>query len=402
MVIDRVQGELDALAVRLGRGLTIDATDGDLIAYSVQRGDADAARISSILLRHVATEVREWEQRHMVADAPGPITVPANPRIGMSARLCMPLRRAGRCLGYLWVLGSGADLRGPELAALRRSAAAIADLLDMPVGSGGPPAPIGRAVDRLVRLLFDDGRGEAYHQLAVAVPRIVDGTVQLLAAVAAEPGGGGARLLRSAEFSALSAALTPILRTDPSYVGSSVSTTHVLVVRRGPADPHRDDNLVEDVDAVVTRCLAAGSGLTLGLSEPGPFSLRSARAARDQALAAAELAALDPALNGHSRWAGLGPYRNLLTASRLSDTALAPLDAAGPSAPMLVQTLETYLDLAGDVQATAARLNLHRSSLYYRLDRISRVLGSDLSDGLVRLELHLALKSRRLRRRTLR
>ena len=61
--------------------------------------------------------------------------------------------------------------------------------------------------------------------------------------------------------------------------------------------------------------------------------------------------------------------------------------------------LETYLDLAGDVKAASARLNLHRSSLYYRLDRISQLLGSDLSDGLIRLDLHLALKNRRLHRR---
>jgi DNA-binding PucR family transcriptional regulator len=67
---------------------------------------------------------------------------------------------------------------------------------------------------------------------------------------------------------------------------------------------------------------------------------------------------------------------------------------------MLLQTLETYLDLAGDVQRTAARLNLHRSSLYYRLDRIAGLLASDLSSGFVRLELHLALKSRRAARRT--
>jgi hypothetical protein len=65
VVIDQVQDELDALAVRLGRSLTIDGVNGDLVAYSTQRDDADAARISSILLRHVAADVREWEERHV-------------------------------------------------------------------------------------------------------------------------------------------------------------------------------------------------------------------------------------------------------------------------------------------------------------------------------------------------
>jgi PucR family transcriptional regulator, proline-responsive transcriptional activator len=59
---------------------------------------------------------------------------------------------------------------------------------------------------------------------------------------------------------------------------------------------------------------------------------------------------------------------------------------------------EAYSQL---VQRTAARLNLHRSSLYYRLDRIAGLLATDLSSGFVRLELPLALKSRRAERRTL-
>ncbi|HWN33514.1 MAG TPA: helix-turn-helix domain-containing protein [Pseudonocardia sp.] len=401
MVVDQVQDELDALAARLGRSLTIDGMDGDLIAYSTQRDDADAARISSILLRHVAPEIREWEERHIDVAADDPIPVPANPEIGMSARLCVPLRRRGRCLGYLWMLGSGGELTAPDLAALRGAASAMADLLDIPVGSGGHPVASGRDVDRLVRRLFDEGQAEACSQLAVAVPGIVDGTVQLLAAVAADPGDGGIRPLRSREFSTLSGALTPILRAAPDYVGSSVSTTHVPVVLHRGADRPGDDGLVDQIAEVVTRCLTTGSALTLGLSEPRPFGLDAAHEARTQALAAAELAALDPALNRHSSWSDLGPYRNLIGANRLSDAALAPLDGAGTSAPMLLRTLEAYLDLGGDAQATSARLNLHRSSLYYRLDRISRLLGSDLSDGLVRLDLHLALKGRRVRRRTL-
>lgn len=401
VVIDQVQDELDALAVRLGRSLTIDGPNGDLIAYSTQRDDADAARISSILLRHVEAEVREWEERHVVADALGPISVPANPEIGMSARLCMPLRRHDRRLGYLWMLGSSSELSATELAALRQAAGVVADLLDIPVGYGGQAGPIGRGTDRLVRRLFDEGDVHAYDRLAVTVPHLVGGTVQVVAVVAAHPGGGGVRSLLPAEFSTLSGALTPILRADPGYVGSSVSTAHVLVLRHHKIDRSRVDGFVDELDQVVTRCLTTGSVVTLGSSEPMPFSLGSAPDARNQALATAELAALDPALNRHSCWSDLGPYRTLLGANPLNDTALAPLDHAGSSAPMLLQTLETYLDLAGDVQATSACLSLHRSSLYYRLARISRLLGSDLSDGIVRLDLHLALKSRRLRRRTL-
>lgn len=373
-MLEQVQQELDALAVRLGRSLTIDGVHGDLIAYSTQRDDVDAARVSTILLRRVAPEIREWEQRHVAADATDPVPVPANPRLGLSARFCLPLRRRGRHLGYLWILGS--ELSGEDRDALRR-ADALADLLDVRSRVGSAP---GREVDELVGRLFGESRTEAGAQLAAAVPGLVDGTITVVAAVAARPGRGGARPLSAAEFSALAGALTPVLRAETAYVGAHVTPAHAMVVlhRRG---------LLGEIDEVVGKCLAGE--VVLGVSEPRP--LDAALEARDQALAAAELAALDPALDRHCDWSGLGPYRGLIGGQ---DDPLAPLDT-----PMLVETLETYLDLGGDVQATSARLNLHRSSLYYRLDRISRLLGRDLSDGLVRLDLHLALKIRRLRRR---
>jgi hypothetical protein len=37
-------------------------------------------------------------------------------------------------------------------------------------------------------------------------------------------------------------------------------------------------------------------------------------------------------------------------------------------------------------------MNLHRTSLHYRLRRIERLAGTDLKDGNERLSLHLALK----------
>lgn len=63
-----------------------------------------------------------------------------------------------------------------------------------------------------------------------------------------------------------------------------------------------------------------------------------------------------------------------------------------PEAAPLLHTLETYLELAGSAQATAEVLHLHRTSLYYRLQRVEVLAGTDLKDGTERLALHLALK----------
>lgn len=63
---------------------------------------------------------------------------------------------------------------------------------------------------------------------------------------------------------------------------------------------------------------------------------------------------------------------------------------------LLLETLETYLDLAGSAVATSRTLRLHRTSLYYRLQRVEELAETDLRDGGERLSLHLSLKLARL------
>ncbi|WP_425839373.1 PucR family transcriptional regulator [Streptomyces fractus] len=62
----------------------------------------------------------------------------------------------------------------------------------------------------------------------------------------------------------------------------------------------------------------------------------------------------------------------------------------------LLRTLDCYLDRGGDAQQTARALNIHRSTLYYRLDKIRAAvgddLGGDLGDGRLRRELHTGLR----------
>jgi DNA-binding PucR family transcriptional regulator len=119
-----------------------------------------------------------------------------------------------------------------------------------------------------------------------------------------------------------------------------------------------------------------------------------ARAALAEAQAAAELA---PRLGlAVARWDALGAYQVL------APLAGAPVPAPlrrlldHPDADPLVATLETYLDRAGDAQATAAALFIHRTTLYHRLRRIGEITGLDLRSGDDRLLLHVGLRLRRL------
>jgi len=62
----------------------------------------------------------------------------------------------------------------------------------------------------------------------------------------------------------------------------------------------------------------------------------------------------------------------------------------------LFHTLEVYLDLGGSGIHTAETLHIHRSTLNYRLGRITEAIGTDLGDPLQRMNLMTALKLIRL------
>lgn len=62
----------------------------------------------------------------------------------------------------------------------------------------------------------------------------------------------------------------------------------------------------------------------------------------------------------------------------------------------LVATLETYLELNGNMNATAAKIYAHRHTVAYRLDRIRELTGLDPADGEHRERLGLGLKAHRL------
>lgn len=62
----------------------------------------------------------------------------------------------------------------------------------------------------------------------------------------------------------------------------------------------------------------------------------------------------------------------------------------------LFNTLEAYLDAGGNGVSTAEGLHIHRSTLNYRLQRISEICGIDLSQPTTRINLQVALKLMRM------
>jgi DNA-binding PucR family transcriptional regulator len=67
---------------------------------------------------------------------------------------------------------------------------------------------------------------------------------------------------------------------------------------------------------------------------------------------------------------------------------LAPLAGS----PALVETLRTWLSLHGSWDRTAVALAVHRNTVRQRVSRCAALLGADLDDPDVRMELWFALR----------
>jgi len=358
---DGLQEIVDALSVRLGRPVLVDDVELRPLAYSSQTGELDFVRTASILGRHAPESAREALFAHGIRTAPSAVRIPAHPEIPMSARVCIPIARAGRRLGYLWLLE------------------------DPPVADDDLQLARAAASDAAAVLQSDaDARQDRHRREQELIGRLMGG--DLAAAGLLE--GENYLPLRPLVVSVSAAASDELL----DRIRSRAPAKHALagelggraVVLAAAAGALRGAALSDLLDGV-----AVGEGDEIAELRDAPRSYR-------RALAALRVAAGEA--SGVARWEELRAQR-LLTA--LPPTALDDIPAGlrallDGGHDQLVLTLETYLDHAGDVKSTAAALWLHRTSLYYRLRRIEEVAGVDLSRGEDRLLCHVALRLARL------
>jgi DNA-binding PucR family transcriptional regulator len=134
-----------------------------------------------------------------------------------------------------------------------------------------------------------------------------------------------------------------------------------------------------------------GSGSAL----PG---LEGVRRSRSEATIAYRTAERIGGTAGLVRFADLGVERLLAQIPATQETHEYVTRMLGPVAsdPQLLRTLEVFLERGGNKVAAAAAIPLHRSSLMYRLDKISRLLDIDLHEPERFLELWLAIRLRRI------
>ncbi|MDX3694264.1 helix-turn-helix domain-containing protein [Streptomyces europaeiscabiei] len=182
-----------------------------------------------------------------------------------------------------------------------------------------------------------------------------------------------------------------------------------LVVHAHPTEPGPPDTLAAaalgaalgsalvDAHGDVVRVLVpadrevgAQPGWTCGVSaptEPHAWTAADVQAAR----ALARARATRTALVRHGSRTALTDLVPAADATAHAQALLAPLTTA-PGTPALTETLRTWLSLHGSWDRTAVALAVHRNTVRQRIGRCAALLGVDLDDPDVRMELWFALR----------
>ncbi|GEC08407.1 PucR family transcriptional regulator [Streptomyces spinoverrucosus] len=274
-------------------------------------------------------------------------------------------------------------------------------------GSGGEPSPTS-ATDTITGThlsAYALGAGQGF-VLGVAAPQR-DPADHAIASVAAvllslltgehQSGTGAARS---------SALVRLLLGDEPEAVAPLLGAGRWLVVHARPDTTAPDPvaasalgaalgsplvDLAKDVVRVLLpadREPAPQPGWTLGVSAPsGPREWPAADTQAARALARARATRTPLAHYGTDR-PGLTDLVPAVEAQAHATTLLAPIIGT----PALTETLRTWLSLHGSWDRTAVALSVHRNTVRQRIARCAALLGSDLDDPDVRMELWFALR----------
>jgi hypothetical protein len=398
-----LQGIVDTMAARVGRPALIEDRRHRVVVYSEHTGTMDDVRRSSILRRHTTPEVISWFRGFGIMKARAPVRIPACPELDLLPRLCVPIVRQDRLLGYVWFIEADGGMTDADIDVVTRATGDLSLALyrDNLLGelASQREAEAARSLlsdnagtrEEMVRSLVADGLVTADGPATAIVAQLVPARGEVLdedAGIALEQ-----VLVATRRWIGAREALH-LLRHDQG----------VLLVRGGQAGGRPSVDAAAGYlrgalrDAIGELPEVARVVVGIGAQRP---RLADAIHSYDEAVQSARVGVQLPALGPLVSWSNLGIYRMLsqVDGRHLDVATIHPglRRLLGEEAnQVLLQTLEAYLDLAGNAHATAERLRLHRTTLYYRLHRVEQLAETDLKDGNERLCLHLALKLARL------
>lgn len=389
-----IQRLVDLVAVELDSSTMLEDAEERMVAMSSQSPLIDDLRRDSILRKETSQPMIDWLRRFGIHEARKPVCIPADEERGILPRVCAPARYRDALLGFLWFIdvdgrvgrdGLTVAARAAERAGLltyeealasRFTARVLANLL----------APAQELREIAAAQLVEESMFPARSATAVIVVRPFGvGTGDMLSRTVSDALSESGRHIPGAD----------ILRLPKPDHG-------VLLVATDQARAH---TLLTEIACDARTALArrvSRKGCVRVVAAVGDPQTRLVDAVSSyrQARLTARVAGVVPGFGDTPHWRDLGVYRTLAllpsddAAGLALDPRLQRLFAGGDH--QSITTLETYLDLGCDAKATYERLHIHRATLYYRLQKVEKVTGVNLTDGNDRLALHLGFKLSRL------
>jgi len=391
---DGVQQAVDLLEMALSRPVILEDAMLRPIAYSKQPDDIDGARLSVILHRGVQPEFLRMCQELGITTARGPIWTPEQPEWNMNQRLCIPVRHGRSLMAYLWVLTPKGSLSKQQIEVAVATASFVANALDAKRKQRRTAEQSNQMA--LARLLGSESdQSTLLANLATDENLPADSRVVVM--VFDRP--DGVELGRDGDV------IDVVLGIKDHLPGTELPVRWMVHLADRPAvlavlsaDSRLDESAI--AQAVQTSLSAHFQHPVVVGSGGEAVPLREVRKAYERAVTTAWVARTSARDRAATSWSQIGSWRLIARlAQTVTDTpglaedfhpGLARLLAEGRSD--LIDTLEAYLASGSDVRATADALHLHRSTLYYRIERISEITGANLRDGETRFELMLGLR----------
>lgn len=388
MLQNFIQEQVDQVAEKLQRSIAVDDVSINLVAASRHFGDADDARVRAMLARTLDKQSIEYLYSFGILEKHEDcIPVGANENLGIKNRYCFPIRSGKELLGFLWLLG---DISEKEEKLAKKSAAELAVPM---LGIKLMKEKTLQDQEGLVKdLIFENSHrvSRSVYLLSRQGRMNIDEKHMLICIASSSE----KQQLAIKDFRVISHRLSNYSlgdtgKTDsPLYPLFTTLRTEFLIVL--PAKYFCQ----EFIDIILSLSLSCPIKIGLG-PKLNTFQLYESYL---QASAIAQILKVIPHAKEVASWEDLGVYGHLVLylLDRRKGMACLPMTPKiiklNEYGDVLIETLENYLDNAGNVAESSAQLNIHRSTLYYRLSRIEEVTETDLSSGSDRLLLHLEVK----------
>ncbi|WP_455902011.1 PucR family transcriptional regulator [Rhodococcus gordoniae] len=388
---DDVQRIVDDLASRLNRSVIIDTPAIQVRAVSRHFGDEDDVRIQGILQRQAPNAAITHILDQGVQDWIRTGFIPADDTLHMKRRMCCPIRWQGELLGFMMIIDADATLTPDEVSTAELAANMAAGVMIRESQDNQRERLESEALLGQLLSADNDETRAALHRLT-ADHRMSDDAANLVEVELIAPTEHKDRY----ELILRETLETLVKHRAGETILFQTTATRATVVQIGhPTRLDTDDFLTALKTALEHALGPTAEPCRLGTARSA--DLTSLATIRDRASTALAATRRIPRTGDLVHWEDLGFYALILhipddTLRRTIPPAIPMLLAADPSKDLL-RTAEVFLDAGGVASIAAAHLHVHRTTLYYRLSRITETTGLDLQDGLDRLTLHLAIKA---------